>query len=494
VKKAYFLCLVFSFFIFPAGSIPKIKPSSSKVRTVVIDAGHGGKDPGCHGDLFKEKDIALAVSLRLGKFIEENFKDVKVIYTRKTDVFVELNERAAIANRNVADLFICVHCNSACVNDKRTHKETCNESAHGAETYVMGVNKNAGNLAVAKRENKSILLEDNYKKSYEGFDPNSDEANILFSMYQSVYLNQSSNLAGKIQDCYRLKAGRNDKGLQQAGFLVLWKTAMPSLLTEIGYLTNRKEEKFLGSEKGQSVMAASIFRAFRMYKNELEGTNEKYNDDFEKAAQYSPEKDSVSPEIKTPVKTPEKTEKKPAPDLKYNGKSIPGVVLEKDKNGPAPVPEKKEDPVVMDPAGLPGHEIGNGLNKTEPIPVPESQAVIHKEKLPAPGNLADSSRAENRSKANSAIKNAAHSTEKAKPVQETVYKVLFFASDKKLGADDKKFQNMEAVSSFEEGGRYKYTSGEYRKKADAENHQADLRKNGFKDAFVVGFRDGKRIK
>jgi N-acetylmuramoyl-L-alanine amidase len=493
VKKAFLLLLLFPVFIFSTGSIPKIKPSSAKVKTVVIDAGHGGKDPGCHGELYKEKDIALAVSLKLGKFIEENFKDVKVIYTRKTDVFVELNERAEIANRNGADLFICVHCNSACVYDKRTRKETCNEGAHGAETYVMGVNKNAGNLAVAKRENKSILLEDNYKKAYGGFDPNSDEANILFAMYQSVYLAQSSNLAAKIQDCYRLKAGRNDKGLQQAGFLVLWKTAMPSLLTEIGYLTNRKEEKFLGSEKGASVIASSIFRAFRMYKNELEGTSEKYNDDFEKVVQYSQEKDSVVvPEVKTPVKSPEKEEKKQSTELKHKDVGPAGIIEEKKKKTIVTAPVKEERPVGQDPAGVPGNEIGKGLNGTLAVSA-GTEAELNPSEAGQKKDTAGHAPAVS-VKVTPPVKKDKAPAEPTKPAEEQVYKVLFYASDKKLNPDDKKFEGLSKVGSFEEGGRIKYTSGEFQKKADAEKHQAEVRKLGFQDAFVACFRNGARVK
>jgi N-acetylmuramoyl-L-alanine amidase len=238
-------------------SIPAMA-SGTQPFTVVIDAGHGGEDPGCHGDRYKEKDVALGISLKLGKLIEENCKDVKVVYTRKTDVFVELNERASIANNNRADLFICIHCNAS-----------TNRKVYGSETYVMGLHKSKGNLDVAKRENAAILLEENYQKNYDNFDPNSDEANIIFTMYQNAFLEQSLSLASKIQYYYNEKACRMNKGVKQAGFLVLWKTSMPSLLTETGFLTHPEEEKFLGSEKGQNYMALSLFLAFRKYKDEV---------------------------------------------------------------------------------------------------------------------------------------------------------------------------------------------------------------------------------
>ena len=232
-----------------------------KIQTVVIDAGHGGKDTGALGKLTTEKALNLAVALKFGNYIKENLPDVKVIYTRSTDKFVELSERAAIANRNNADVFISIHCNST---------ETAN-SAYGAETFVMGESKNEKNLAVAKKENAAILLEDN-TDAYDNFDPNSTEAYILFSLSQSLYQSQSLDLADKVQKQFASK-GRNDRGVQQAGFLVLWKTAMPSILVELGFINHAKEEQFLNSEKGQNQMALSLYRAFEEYKREFEAEN-----------------------------------------------------------------------------------------------------------------------------------------------------------------------------------------------------------------------------
>jgi N-acetylmuramoyl-L-alanine amidase len=258
------------------------------VKIVVIDAGHGGKDPGCNGEKHNEKDVTLAVALKLGKLIEENLKDVKVIYTRKTDVFVELEERAQIANRNEADLFISIHCNAASTfvsytdkKGKKRKKEVHNPKPYGSETYVMGIKNEKGKLTVAKRENAAMLMEDNYQKTYNGFDPNSDEAYIIMSMWTGAFVEQSANFASKIQKEYYNKAGRVDKGVQRQSIWVLWRTAMPSILTEVGFLTNPEEEKFLGSEKGQKYLATSIFRAFRNYKTEVEGSYIKYNDEFE---------------------------------------------------------------------------------------------------------------------------------------------------------------------------------------------------------------------
>ena len=233
-----------------------------KIQTVVIDAGHGGKDPGALGKSCKEKDINLAVALKLGAYIEENMPSVKVIYTRKKDVFVELNERAAIANRNDADVFISIHCNSA-----------GNTSVNGAETFVMGESKNEANLNVAKAENAAILLEDNASEAYDNFDPNSTEAYILFSLSQSLYQNQSLQLADKVQQQLVNKVNRHDRGVQQAGFLVLWKTPMPSILVELGFISNINEANFLNSERGQTQMALALYRAFNEYKQAYETDN-----------------------------------------------------------------------------------------------------------------------------------------------------------------------------------------------------------------------------
>lgn len=229
------------------------------IRKVVIDPGHGGKDPGAVGKKSKEKDIVLAIALKLGRYIEDNMKDVEVIYTRKTDHFVELFRRAQIANENNADLFISIHCNSS-----------RNTAAYGTETFVMGLHKSQENLEVAKKENAAILLEEDYQLSYEGFDPNSPEAHIVFTLYQNAYLDQSLEFSKAVQDQFRERAQRHDRGVKQAGFLVLYKIAMPGVLVEAGFLSNPKEEEYLISEQGQVFIASSIYRAFRDYKENVE--------------------------------------------------------------------------------------------------------------------------------------------------------------------------------------------------------------------------------
>ncbi|MEN9331442.1 MAG: hypothetical protein RLZZ94_532 [Bacteroidota bacterium] len=258
VKRIFTLLFTFYFSVFSCFSDVPGKKTGYKLRTVVIDAGHGGHDTGCLGSDSREKEVALRIALKLGKLIEANCPDVKVIYTRKTDVFIPLIERANIANRAKADLFICIHLNSG------------PKAAYGAETFVMGLHKSDDNLNVAKRENAAILLEDNYQKNYDGFDPNSPEANIIFSLYQNQFMTQSLSFAAKIQKQFKDNSKRYSRGVKQAGFLVLYKTAMPSVLIENGFLTNDNDQRFLSSDAGQASMASSIYRAFKSYKSELE--------------------------------------------------------------------------------------------------------------------------------------------------------------------------------------------------------------------------------
>ncbi|MCE7067688.1 N-acetylmuramoyl-L-alanine amidase [Dyadobacter sp. CY326] len=254
VASTLFASLAFVFSNDPAPA------KASKVNTVVIDAGHGGKDPGTRGRVTKEKDVALAVALELGRRIKEETPEVKVLYTRSTDVFIELGERSAFANRNNADLFISVHCN-ATPNSR---------SVRGTESFVMGLHKTQGNLDVARRENSVILQETNYKQKYKGFDPNSPLAHIMLANYQSAFISSSLRLADLIEKKFQSVSDRDSRGVKQAGFLVLWRCAMPSVLIETGFLSTPDEEEYLGSEDGQKEVAESIHQAFMAYKKDMD--------------------------------------------------------------------------------------------------------------------------------------------------------------------------------------------------------------------------------
>ena len=366
---------------------PKTKPFG--ITKVVIDAGHGGHDSGCLGKKSKEKDIALKVALKLGEYISEKFPDVKVIYTRKTDVFIELNERSAIANNAKADLFICIHCNSACYYNKKKKKEECNQATSGVETWVMDLHMTEANLEVAKRENEVVLLEKDYTKKYDGFDPNSPEANIIFSLYQNTFLDQSLKMASHVQQEMKAK-GRTSRGVKQAGFLVLYKTTMPSVLIETGFLSNAEEEKYLASAKGQEETATAIFKAFKAYKNSVEQG-----------------RTGNEGSVKAPDDTAE--------------------VL----------PEKEIDKTVIhqDPIEVKNPEMENDF----------------------------------------------------------FWAVQFYASSVKISKTSSKFKGLKEIRETKEGKTYKYTTGEVQELDDAVTLQENVRKKGFKDAFVIGFYNGKKI-
>lgn len=254
--KLLIFILIWSFFAIA----PDIQAQTGKINTVVIDAGHGGKDCGAVGKKSYEKDITLKVALKTGEYIKRKYPDVKVIYTRSKDVAVELYERANIANRNNANVFISIHCN-AVANSPATG---------GVETYIMGAHRDAANLNVAKKENASILFEDKADEHYGGFDPNSTETYIAMSYLQSEHKEESLKLAELIQNELVTRAKRGDRGVQQAGFLVLYRTAMPSILIELGFISNPKEEAFMRSDDGQDYLASAIYRAFCTYKTNYE--------------------------------------------------------------------------------------------------------------------------------------------------------------------------------------------------------------------------------
>lgn len=233
--------------------------AKEKSFTIVIDPGHGGKDPGAIGYSAKEKTINLAVALALGEMIERGHQDTRVVYTRRTDRFIELDERANIANRNKADLFVSIHTNSV----KK------GSSVRGTETFTLGLARTDENLQVAMRENSAILLEDDYLQKYEGFDPTSTESYIIFEFMQNKHMEQSIGFASSIQKEF-VKTKRANRGVKQGGLLVLRKTSMPAVLVELGFISNREEERFMASASGQKTLAQALYSAFGKFKYEYD--------------------------------------------------------------------------------------------------------------------------------------------------------------------------------------------------------------------------------
>lgn len=302
------LFTAFTVFISKDNLAQKDELFNSAIKTVVIDAGHGGKDPGCNGAHSNEKTVCLNIALALGDMIKKNYPEIKVIYTRDKDVFVELDERARIANKNNADLFICIHANSA------------GPSAYGAETYVLGLHKTESQQKIAERENATIYLESDGGEKYKDFDLSPD-AIIARQLQLSIFLDQSINYASKVQKEFK-SLGRHDRGVKQAGFLVLYKTTMPSVLIETGFLTNPQEENFLANKDNQKKMAESMFNAFRKYKNELEGilvdstpvnTTDKTPDKTEEITNVTTKTEDVNPKDRVIFRVQIQTSQKKIP-------------------------------------------------------------------------------------------------------------------------------------------------------------------------------------
>ncbi len=458
MKRLIWIFGIISFVLF--ASFYSVLPDNNyKIKKVVIDAGHGGKDPGCIGFSEKsyEKDVALAVALKVGKYIKDNFKDVEVIYTRKTDEFVELYNRAKIANDNNADLFISIHCNAI-------EKKYC-DKMYGSETYVMGLHKSQANLNVAIKENASILQEDNYTNKYDGFDPSSPEAYIIFSLYQNAFLDRSLDIASKVQAGLRENAGRKDRGVNQAGFLVLYKTVMPGILVEIGFLSNENEEKYLVSEQGQENIASSIYKAFRNYKCEMEGIK------VPKETSDNLIKDTLSKQNKTDVVEIKKDTNTYAVvkdnDVKQAKQQVKQDTAAENKN--KSVLNNKNE-LLESLNKLKNDSINNLKNKENPVEnnkTQKEQVVVKVEKV----------------------------QEKPEKINQSgvVFRVQFFTNSSKLPLDATQFKGLKDVWVYFHGGLYKYTVGNEKTLNASIALQNEMRNKGYKDAFVVVFNNDTRI-
>lgn len=397
-------------------------PEAAKRFKLVIDAGHGGHDAGAVGAFSKEKNINLSIALAFGKLVEANCPDVTVIYTRKTDKFVPLQERADIANRAGADLFISVHTNAL----------PGGKIAYGSETYTLGMARAAANLDVAKRENSVILYEEDYKTRYSGFDPNSAESYIIFEFIQDQYMRQSVSLARSIQRAYVRTAGRRDKGVHQAGFLVLRNTSMPSVLTEVGFISTPAEERFLNTKEGVAKMGRSIYEGFLEYRRAQGGTG----------ALLHPFDDGGA----------KKNSRKAERDAKRRDASADVEAETRAAESAAPPAGADNIPAQGEKTGRLTEETGTAADK--------------------PGRLTEG-----------APRTAAGRVE---------YRVQLIASSRKLAKSDASFKGLAPVSYYEEGGLYKYTYGSTGDYNEALRLQREARK-AVAGAFVVAFVDGKRV-
>lgn len=416
------------------------KKSAGQVKTVVIDAGHGGDKPGAVGRKCQEKTLTLQMALKLGKLIEDNYPDVKIIYTRTTDVDITLAERARIANKAKADLFISIHCNS-----------WTNSTPTGVETYVMGLSQSKANMEVAKKENADILLEKNYKDNsdYQGFDPNSPESYVMFAMYQNAYLDKSLDFAGYIQEQYRSSIKTINRGVKQAEIFVLYKTAMPAVLTEVGFISNADEEQYMMSDEGQATIVSCIFKAFVNYKSSVEGVKAPANLKIDLKG-YKDKSSKKEREAVTPPTPPAKEEP-----------VVPAVPSVKEIDAPT-----ADQPTTFVPSTAQTH-VEPPLPKEEPRvsdPIPSE---------PQP--------------------EAAPQPKTPTAVSGIVYKVQFMTSGKELKQNAREFKGITDYEYYLQNTTYCYTTGSFATAREAANYQKEVRDKGFKDAFVVAFYNGERI-
>ena len=400
--------------------------------TLVIDAGHGGKDPGTIGKYSKEKTIALNVALAFGRYVEKNCPDVKVIYTRKTDVFIPLKERAAIANRNKADLFVSVH-----VNSVQSRKPVT-----GLETYTMGMRRSDEKLSAAMRENEVILIESNYKQNYSGYDPRSPESMIMFEFINEKNMAESVEMAQLIQRNVCSTAGRPNKGVKQDVFLVLRETSMPACLVEVGYISTPSEERYLNDKNNIDAMGRGLYQALVAYKNKRVG-GKAVQQPKSKAQASVPQQPQAQPEPKAEPKP----EAKPEPKQKAEAK-------------PEPKQAVKSEP------------------KPEPTPLAQLPDTARADSLPAQPALAQQP-----------VQAAPPAAESA---GEPVFKVQLFISPRRLAKNARQFKGRTDIDSYEEGGMIKYTVGA----STNYNEIYRLRKEvleQFPQAFIIAFRDGQKM-
>ncbi|MDR0368867.1 MAG: N-acetylmuramoyl-L-alanine amidase [Bacteroidales bacterium] len=449
MRLFYAATLSFIYLLLSVTYIPSA--AAMPIRVVVIDAGHGGEDPGAIGITgVKEKDVVLKLALQLGSLIEKNHSDIKVVYTRKTDVFVKLHQRAQIANDNNADLFISIHCNAV---DR-------NSVVNGAETFVMGLDKSEANLAIAQKENASIFYESDHKSNYDNFDPSSPESYIMFRFMQNKYLDQSIKLAAAIQSELKTLCKRADRGVKQAPFMVLWRSAMPSVLVETGFLSNKEEETYLASAKGQAALATAMYNGFAkiIKANAVEI-------DFTGI-------DTTASPTTASTETQSGATNFSQSDILY---MVQFMTI--------PQKLKKNDPELK---GLPDIDIvqtGNKYRYTCGKCTTQTQAIELLTRVKKAG-----------------FKDAFIVTSKNEDKTQTdippavVYRIQFMTLAEKLKTDNPKLKGLKDVKIEKKNNTYIYTSGRYDTYSQAREELPSVKKVGFEDAFIVCYdAEGKRI-
>lgn len=417
----------------------------SKKFVVVLDAGHGGHDPGNLGNGYLEKDIALAITKNVGALLSKN-KDIKVVYTREDDTFIGLQQRGVIANEAKADLFVSIHCNSH------------NSDAYGTETFVLGLHANDQNFEVAKKENSVIYLEDNYEVKYGEYDINSPESVIGLTIMQEEFLEQSLQIAGLVQSRFKSKLKRKDRGPKQAGFIVLHQTFMPSILIEVGFLTNKSEGAYLNSNKGQDEMSKAIVQSILDYKNGVEASSVELNAepqevkmDEEKVVENVPE--VKQPEVETVVmeKPPVDTEKQP-------------TTL------------KEQAQEVSEPKEVVSEQIQPPINETKELIAEQTQEKVTEVKKEVPEQIGSKP-----------------VEEASKPGHGITFKVQIMATAEVIPLDGKFFRGLNTLSKepYQSLYRYMYGATDSYEKAKLLKTNADAK--GYTDSYVVSYKEGARI-
>ena len=477
--------------------------------TLVIDPGHGGHDAGALGAISKEKNINLSVALQFGKYVERNMPDVRVIYTRKTDVFIPLKERANIANRANADLFISVHTNAL----------PAGRQAYGSETYTLGMARANANLAVAKRENSVITLESDYKSTYQGFDPNKAESYVIFEFMQDKFMKQSVDLATCIQRQYA-SAGRPNKGVHQAGFLVLRNTSMPSVLTELGFITTPSEEAYLNSQQGVTELSRSIYNGFLAYRRmHQRGVNDipanlplqvaAANDVAQKPVNANGKDTPSAKEVAVvPVEAvptariaksdADKNEEKPVTETRRPSQPKTRPVTAQT----APVrkveePAAKRTPAVANkPVATPKQSATpkqNATSKQSAKPTPKQNAAA---KSTAKDKDTDKAKGKHTAtKKESPKETKGKDTKKeqvgARAKQRVTYRIQVGAGKKEIATNDPQFKGLD-VTRVKEGALYKYYYGTYHTYAEAQKAQKTV-KAKLPAAYIVATVAGKSV-